>query len=89
MVPLLINVTTILFMYFLLFTTTKYIKMSPHNRIHLFLFIFASSTLRYMGIYSKYVQNYNLICTNIGVKMLKILKTISTLKPSMVVLKNI
>ena len=86
MVPLLRNVTTILFMLFIeLFTTTKYIKMSPHNRIHLFLFIFASSTLRYMGIYSKYVQNYNLICTNIGVKMLKILKTISTLKPSLVV----
>ena len=58
MVPLLRNVTTILFMLFIeLFTTTKYIKMSPHNRIHLFLFIFASSTLRYMGIYSKYVQN--------------------------------
>ena len=63
--------------------------MSPHNRIHLFLFICATTTLRYMGIYSKYVQNYNLICRHIGVKMLKILKTISTLKPSLVVLKYV
>lgn len=45
------------------------------------------STLGYMGIYSKYVQTYNLIFGHIGVKMLKISKTISTLKPSLVVYK--
>ena len=47
-------------------------KVSFHNRIHLLLFFFHHHAGGYMGIYSKYVQTYNLIYRHIEVKMLKI-----------------
>ena len=83
--PLLRIVTTILFMSIEVFTTPSTLKCLLTTEFICF-FSSATNTLRYMAVYSKYVQNYNLIYGHIKVKMLKISKTISTLKPSLVVL---
>ena len=60
--------------------------MSPHNKLYLFLF-FPPPRCIYKGVYSKYVLTYKLIFKQIVVKMLKISKTISTLRPTLVVLR--
>ncbi len=67
------------------FTTTSTLKCLLTTEFICY-FSSATNTLRYMAVYSKYVQNYNLISGHIEVKMLKISKTISTLKCSLVVL---
>ena len=57
------------------FTTTSTLKCLLTTEFICY-FSSATNTLRYMAVYSKYVQNYNLISGHIEVKMLKISKTI-------------